>query len=339
MIELKHNQLVVRFPDVHPKASMRLEFQRTLRIPDDGKQYPLPPGLGRFTVLHVDDHAARVPGRWIEHGGVMLPMYQSEAMWINFHGQYPFALKVSAGKINAVTGKAFETELRRHPQDYLVVPNQPWLDGYCVEKGVIRQFVAMPLGSGYSAEEQLTGEAEFGGVQIVAHPMKRMAYERLFGSVIAAEPRVMSTGLFSMTLATTGASARPDMGIGAGGRMRQEIFEDRFDLDDWELGHSSRCFVHIANSLVWRAITGESPPTPPPTAREYAAAELPWFDYYAEGEKALDGSGLLQKVKSVFQLGKEKGDAPLPENEPVQVEQVVALRKDLTRHQVREGTF
>jgi len=25
-----------------------VSFQRTLRIPDDGQQYPLPPGLGEF---------------------------------------------------------------------------------------------------------------------------------------------------------------------------------------------------------------------------------------------------------------------------------------------------
>ncbi len=43
--------------------------------------------------------------------------------------------------------------------------------------------------------------------------------------------------------------------------MRQEIYEDPFDLNDWEIDQKSRCFVHIANSLVWRAITGEAPPT------------------------------------------------------------------------------
>ena len=80
--------------------------------------------------------------------------------------QYPFVLKVAAGKINAVTGDQWTDGIHCEPQDYVVIPEQPWLDGYCVEKGVIRQFVAMPLGSGYSAEEQLTGEASVGGVQI-----------------------------------------------------------------------------------------------------------------------------------------------------------------------------
>ena len=58
-----------------------------------------------------------------------------------------------------------------------MVPGQPWLDGFCVEKGLIRQFVAMPLGEGFTAEEQLTGEAEHGGLQIAVYPMKRSIYE------------------------------------------------------------------------------------------------------------------------------------------------------------------
>ena len=41
---------------------------------------------------------------------------------------------------------------------------------------MIRQFVAMPLGRGYSVEEQLTGVAVHGGLQIVAWPMKHERY-------------------------------------------------------------------------------------------------------------------------------------------------------------------
>ena len=111
-------------------------------------------GLGRFPLRTIDEFASSVRPDWREHGGVMLPMYQSEAMWINFHGPgYPFVVKVAAGKINAVTGEPWNEAFRVSPQNYVVVPGQPWLDGFCVEKGVIRQFVAMPLGSGYSAEE------------------------------------------------------------------------------------------------------------------------------------------------------------------------------------------
>ena len=334
MIELKADSLVFSFPEVHRDAVLRVDFQRTLRIPDDGTDYPLPPGLGRFPIKHVDDFVERVPLEWIERAGVMLPMYQSEAVWLNLtSGDYPFAIKVAAGKVNAVTGDAWEDGINRDPQDYLVVPEQPWLDGYCVERGVIRQFVAMPLGSGYSAEEQLTGAAEHGGIQIKAHPMKREAYERL-QEKRRREDRWMADAILSPAL-----PARYDMGLAPGGRMRQEIYDDPYAFRDWDLRQSSRCFVHVANSMVWRAVTGQAPPTVPPTSEEYARAGLPWFEYYGGDLEALDGSGTLGGLKSVADLGKEKGDVPLPENQTVKPHNIVHLRNGLSKDQVREGAF
>ena len=157
-IQLGRDQLIFRFPNVHEDAELTIEFQRTLRIPDDNREYPLPPGLGKFPLYRVDDYPDNLPGILGKNmAGVFLPMYQTEAMWINFRADYPMAVKIAAGKINAVTGEAWTDELTNTPQDYLVVPGQPWLDGFCVEKGLIRQFVAMPLGEGYTAEEQLTG--------------------------------------------------------------------------------------------------------------------------------------------------------------------------------------
>ena len=57
--------------------------------------------------------------------------------------------------------------------------------------------------------------------------------------------------------------------------MRQQIHADTYDIGDWDLDHMARCYVHIANSMTWRAITGEAPPTIPPTAKQYADAGLP----------------------------------------------------------------
>ncbi len=332
MIELKNDQLVFRFADVHPDARLTIEFQRTLRIPDDDRTYPLPPGLGRFPIRHVDDCAANVPEPWIEHGGVMLPMYQSEALWVNFRSRYPFAVRVATGKIDAVTGKSLRPGLGRDPQNYLAIPEQPWLDGYCVKRGEIRQFVAMPLGAGYSAEEQITGAAEYGGLQLVAFPMKAKMYERLRRDTAGV---VLGRGEFTKVF----AMAAPGMGLAPGGRMRQEIFDDPHHLEDWDQDHSSRCFVHLANSFLWRQITGEVPPTVPPTSREYAKAGLPWFEYYDDQLEAVGGSGILEKLKSVMAMGLEKGGMPLPENAPVDATPIVVLRKGLAQGQVREGTF
>ena len=36
----------------------------------------------------------------------------------------------------------------------------------------------------------------------------------------------------------------------------------------WDQQRTSRCFVTIANSVEWLAITGEHPPTIPPPARQ-----------------------------------------------------------------------
>jgi hypothetical protein len=344
MIELKRDRLLFSFPEVHPDAKLEIGFQRTFRIPDDGKTYPLPPGFGFFPLCHVDDHARRVPSGWLDRGGVMLPMYQSEAMWLYFSPHYvsgrdtsyPFAIKVAAGKIDAVTGKSWSDGLHVRPQDYMVAPAQPWLDGFCVEKGLIRQFVAMPLGAGYTAEEQLTGQAEHGGLQIIVYPMKREVFERRFPEVDYVSSCLMD---FDAAPIAKGGCARAEMGLAPGGRMKQEIYEDPFDFDDWDVTQKSRCFVHIANSLVWREITGRQPPTTPPTAKEYKKAGLPWFDYYDDKAKALEGSKVLAGLKSVAELGKEKGDVPLPENESVTPEKVIELRRSLGRDEVRQGRF
>jgi hypothetical protein len=70
----------------------------------------------------------------------------------------------------------------------------------------------------------------------------------------------------------------------------------------------------------------------------HGAPGLPWFAYYAD-EEAIAGSSILKKLKSVVQMGKAKGDVPLPENESVKPEVIVRLRKGLAKGQVREGQF
>src|SRR5687767_6478411 len=129
---------------------LTVSLQRTLRIPDDGRQYPLPPGLGAFPLRRVEDYAGRVPPRWRERGGVFIPVYQREALWLGFDGAEwkPNAVKVGVGGVNAVSGAPWDETLRQSPRDYIVCPQQPWLDGINAGRGFIRQFVAMPLGAG-----------------------------------------------------------------------------------------------------------------------------------------------------------------------------------------------
>ena len=305
MIELRNDRLEISFPEVHKDARMSIEFQRTLRIPDDDSTHYLPPGFGRFPLSHVDDFQETLPGKWTERGGVFLPMYQSEALWIDFYAtNYPFAIKVAAGKINAVTGDSWDDGLAVKSQgddvlqDYVVVPGQPWLDGFSVGKGEIRQFVAMPLGKGVTAEEQLTGEAEFGGMQIKAFPLKRELYQPPPPVEDTCDRQYHCLGIEAEKTLIGGF----EMGLAPGGKMKQEIFKDEYGIEAWDTTCTSRCFVHIANSEQYRKITGTNPPTRPPTAKDYNDMGLSWFDYYDDELVPQAGSDKLNSLKSVGQM-------------------------------------
>ena len=103
-------------------------------------------------------------------------------MWINFKASQPFAIQICVGTINAISGEPiqadYSTTLHRltklgkgqQIQDYIVVPKQRWLDGIATTQGYVRQFVAMPLGSGYTVEAQVTGQDVAGGMQFVVIP-------------------------------------------------------------------------------------------------------------------------------------------------------------------------
>ena len=329
MIELHNNELEFSFPEVHRHARASISLIRTLRIPDDNRSHPLPPGFSRFPLRHVDDHASRVPADWRRHGGVFLPMYQAEALWILFSGSYPMAIKVAAGKIDALTGKRFRNRLHKK-QDYLVLPEQPWLDGFCVQKGLIRQFVAMPLGKGYTAEEQLTGKAEHGGLQLVVYPMKAARYEEMM-----RQQHDTSRAVYSARL----AEAAPEMGLAPGGLMRQEIYDDPYGLEAWTKDQRSRCFVHILNSAQYRDVTGSRPPHEPPTAEEYDRAGLPWFEYYEADLKAIEGAPVLAGLDSVAARQVKEGQKPGKDNEGFVTTGRHVVKLGPNRNRVREGRF
>jgi ubiquitin len=100
-------------------------------------------------------------------------------------------IKIYVGGVNAVSGEsAVEnagTKLRRQHkfaeggslQDYIVVPGQRWLDGIATSNGTVRQFVAMPFGSGHSVESQITGQDAVGGIQIEVTPYEEQTPVRI----------------------------------------------------------------------------------------------------------------------------------------------------------------
>lgn len=322
MPTLEYDKLVFRFPQIEPDATFAIDFKRTLRIPDSETTYPLPPGLGSFPLRHVEDYVGKLPEQTASRGGVFLPMWQAEAMWLNFRNtgpdaglRFPVAIKVAAGKINAVTGEIWRAGLHRDPQDYMVSPKQPWLDGFSIERGVIRQFVAMPLGDGYSVEEQITGEGEWGGLQISVTPLKFEVWKRKRSEWEKAQRDLaaMRYGLNEESgVRKQGRLA--SMGLAAGGRMEQAIHPDPFKLEDWDATAVDRVFITLVHAKDWKMITGEGAPHVPPTAKDYSKAGLPWFEYYGNDQAALSGSAALAGMKSVATLFKKFTGATMPDS-------------------------
>lgn len=360
-IEISNDSLVFAFEELGENEKFSLIFNRTLRIPDDNKKYPLPPSLGRFPLQHVEDFSETLPESWQEKGGVFFPMYQAEAMWMTFssHSGRPYAVKIASGKVNAVSGKVWDNQLHgpsknkklpvqtliHRPQeipmpdfskekdtpDYMVCPNQPWLDGFNVGKGVIRQFVAVPLESGYTVEEQVTGKAEHGGIQVMVYPMKeelwtkmqeeqKRQYEQLEGVFFCASAAPMGG------MATRSVKKAKSMGMGAGGMMTQEIYEDPYGIDAWDTGMGMRVFVHLANSEEYKHITGKNPPTKPLTQEDYGRYNFPWFEYYSN-DVVLEGSEILSKVDSIGSMQTKKGEKILPDEGHIPKTPVIMLGK------------
>ncbi|MCA9512241.1 MAG: hypothetical protein KC560_16130 [Myxococcales bacterium] len=293
-VRIENDRLV--FP-----SGLAIEFQRTLRIPDDSRDHPLPAGFGPFPLRRVDDYAAAVPEDWRRRGGVFLPMYQREALWISFDASgsaAPSAVQVGAGMVCALTGAPWSSTLHAHPQNYVVTPPQPWLDGIAVARGRIRQFVAMPLGSGTTVEAQITGEERNGGIQLQVFDLKPEARPR--------RPRLRKRGMVGdvQYAQLMCAEAPPSMGLAAGGGMRQKIYRDPHGIDAWDSapGRAARVWVHIAPAHLWERLTGEPTPRTPISAEEYARHGIPWFDLYDERLAAIDGGEPLRGVRSLGEL-------------------------------------
>lgn len=264
-----------------------VSFQRTLRIPEDGQQYPLPPSLGPFKVHRVEDFAEAVPQKWLKQSAFFIPVYQREALWLGFGGEdwKPNAVKVAVGGVNAVSGTVWEEGLSSEQQDYLVCPDQPWLDGINAGENFVRQFVAVPLGMQHTVEAQITGKEETGGIQLVV-------YEPKPGKFPDKPPERPADQFEYM------AAAGVEMGLEAGGQIKQKIYSDPYGLDVWDQQNHETVYVYLLNSEQYQAICGQDPPSTPVSAETYAEYGLPWFDLYDESMSDVAAPQNLSELKT-----------------------------------------
>ena len=262
-----------------PRISAAVSFQRTLRLPDTGQDYPMPLGLGRFSLYPVDDFRG-VPAAWQQRGGVMLPLYPTEALWLGFYSDYPMALRIGAGGHCAVSGAPWTSGLSAAPQNYLVLGTQPWLDGFHAGPEIVRQFVAKPLGQGLLGVHALSPEERWGGLQLQAVPIRAEEFWRqsLKATVSYRWNELMTPIRHRGTPPLPDGGAPPEWTVKVGGKIRLKIMEDPYGLPAWDPTLSSRCFAHLCLATDWQRLTGIRPPQKPPTAADFTAAGLPWTD-------------------------------------------------------------
>ncbi len=252
--------------------NLSVSFQRTLRVPDDERTYRIPPGFGDFPICRVEDYLGSVPESWKEPGAMFLPVYQREAVWLNFDGAYwrPNAVKVAVGDSSAITGRSLRHGLDSEAQDYIVCPDQGWLDGTSGSDGFTRQIVCGPPGEG--PEDACC-------IRLIVHEPKP-------GRFPEREPREKFGAIMACCLAASEETGSP-----AVGRMRQMIRADEHGADSWDEDNYGEVTVRLVTSAAYGEITGSALPPTPVSARIYEEYGLPWLAVYEEECDAPEGGG------------------------------------------------
>ncbi len=66
-----------------PKNSLKIQFRRTIRVPDvQNGASELPPSMGHFPLYPVAAYAEKLPKAMATRGGVFFPMYRKWLLWV-----------------------------------------------------------------------------------------------------------------------------------------------------------------------------------------------------------------------------------------------------------------
>jgi hypothetical protein len=205
MVAINETDLVFAFPDVDEEAILRVHF-----CPADS------PGQ-RIRI----ESAPGAPVRLAAEGPFVMYLQPNLASRdCLYHSlRYPFALLVSIGGKNAITGVPSRT-LDRSPQNYFTSPPQGGIDGYFHE-GRVHAFRAV--------SEAAVNQTR---LEIRVFPMKSktMAYFRFQTGLI---PGPDPSALRGITL------------LHGGERQCEPIYEDICNLGSWDKDHEERALLWV----------------------------------------------------------------------------------------------
>ncbi|KAF4995273.1 hypothetical protein FGRMN_5238 [Fusarium graminum] len=224
---------------------LTITFKRTIRIPDNDQITALPPDLER------------------------------EALWINLKAKRRYVVKIFVGGINAVSGEPVvpnaATTLRRRNlvkngeslQDYIVVSGQHWLDGIAVKPGEVRQFVAMPVGSGPSVEAQLYPISDNPGdpIEVIVKTLTGKFQDE--EGIPPDQQRIVFDGKqlevvhLILRLGGGGHGPPPELNLAAGGRISQHIIP--LKQRDYRKTVPIAFNIQVLDSVIFQRVTGMEP--------------------------------------------------------------------------------
>ena len=343
-------QLTCQFPDT--KTHFTVQLMKTIRVRNDGKTHGLPPSLGHFSFF-------------MHEGKRIVPIGNEEALWFSFAGNPDVvAVKFLAGGINAITGEKETGEARTvlknngadaFGQNYMIIPDQPWLDGFKKQKGTVGQFIAVPLGKGRSVEEKLE-KTQTGSIQMIVIPVKKEILEqqaeaqRLRRAEIEAQIKdvvgIMRNNIekvlerdsalgdledksetvhrFDKKSCKLGAKPAKNvtrMGLGAGGSIAQEIITSNHAIDDFDVAQAQYIELSLVDAKQWSQLTKLPAPPRVPTEKEYTDAGGLWFDYVS-GQPTVDDDPAsrllaLDKKNKLTALSPENPEHAVPDSQVV----------------------
>ncbi|KAK2770577.1 hypothetical protein FQN53_005434 [Emmonsiellopsis sp. PD_33] len=138
-------------------GNLQVSFHRTIRVPAIDTPFHLPPYLGRFPLYSVRQFDQRLP----EHITKRPCGYYVSPLTGNSPSESALVASMLYRGWLQITGPQHPVE----KQDYIVTPDQLWIDGFATAPNTARQFVAATSENGYSVEAQLTSEEIVGGFQ------------------------------------------------------------------------------------------------------------------------------------------------------------------------------
>ncbi|HEY7499419.1 MAG TPA: hypothetical protein VH740_12960 [Vicinamibacterales bacterium] len=214
---------------------------RTTRVPDDGREYPLTAHHGEFPLRSALAYPDAAPANWVEGRDFFAPAHEAEAFFVAFEGGRPHAVQVDADGTNAISSAPAGAPLNDNPQNYVVCPPQPWLDGFHDGQRRVRQFRANVDRAGGS------------GLTLIVFPAHRTALAKFYTS---------AKGVIYDQRETFDGSDRK------GGLVREAIVPDPLGIDSWDRDRALVVRIHFVDVKWFSEVTGEplSPPPPAPPA-------------------------------------------------------------------------